>query len=319
MKRRKLNKKRVALALIILIIIIVAITISLIQLFKYLEYLKSDEYALKKIGYNDSEIVTILKYAEKDELNEIKNKKYTKELVKFINQKYFIYDNLNKYIKYYKNDKTVKPSKIISLINVGADKDFYNESSKKTDISLKELMLVNKFHYLDESYNPENIVDVSAQYAYDGNEVPKFVYDKYLEMWNAANEEGLYLIMTSSYRSYQYQEDLYNSYKQQKGEKWADSVAARAGFSEHQTGYALDIVTYNSTMDDFEESDEFKWLSKNAHKFGFILRYPKGKEDITGYDYESWHYRYVGEDVAKYIYENKITFDEYYAYFIENK
>ncbi len=318
MKRRKLNKKRVALALIILIIIIVAITISLIQLFKYLEYLKSDEYALKKIGYNDSEIVTILKYAEKDELNEIKNKKYTKELVKFINQKYFIYDNLNKYIKYYKNDKTVKPSKIISLINVGADKDFYNES-KKTDISLKELMLVNKFHYLDESYNPENIVDVSAQYAYDGNEVPKFVYDKYLEMWNAANEEGLYLIMTSSYRSYQYQEDLYNSYKQQKGEKWADSVAARAGFSEHQTGYALDIVTYNSTMDDFEESNEFKWLSKNAHKFGFILRYPKGKEDITGYDYESWHYRYVGEDVAKYIYENKITFDEYYAYFIENK
>ena len=286
MKRRKLNKKRVALALIILIIIIVAITISLIQLFKYREYLKSDEYALKKIGYNDSEIVTILKYAEKDELNEIKNKKYTKELVKFINQKYFIYDNLNKYIKYYKNDKTVKPSKIISLINVGADKDFYNES-KKTDISLKELMLVNKFHYLDESYNPENIVDVSAQYAYDGNEVPKFVYDKYLEMWNAANEEGLYLIMTSSYRSYQYQEDLYNSYKQQKGEKWADSVAARAGFSEHQTGYALDIVTYNSTMDDFEESDEFKWLSKNAHKFGFILRYPKGKEDITGYDYES--------------------------------
>lgn len=318
MKRRKLNKKRVAFALIILIIIIVAITISLIQLFKYLEYLKSDEYALKKIGYNDSEIVTILKYAEKDELNEIKNKKYTKELVKFINQKYFIYDNLNKYIKYYKNDKTVKPSKIISLINVGADKDFYNEP-KKTDISLKELMLVNKFHYLDESYNPENIVDVSAQYAYDGNEVPKFVYDKYLEMWNAANEEGLYLIMTSSYRSYQYQEDLYNSYKQQKGEKWADSVAARAGFSEHQTGYALDIVTYNSTMDDFEESDEFKWLSKNAHKFGFILRYPKGKEDITGYDYESWHYRYVGEDVAKYIYENKITFDEYYAYFIENK
>ena len=74
-----------------------------------------------------------------------------------------------------------------------------------------------------------------------------------------------------------------------------------------------------STGKTFENFDEFKWLEKNAYKYGFILRYPKDKEYLTGYEYESWHFRYVGKNAAKYIHENKITFDEYYAYFIEGK
>ena len=80
---------------------------------------------------------------------------------------------------------------------------------------------------------------------------------------------------------------------------------------------AVDIQTYGSNAKTFEEFDEFKWLQDNAHKYGFILRYPKDKEYLTGYEYESWHYRYVGVEVATYIYENNITFDEYYAYFVE--
>ncbi len=318
MKKTRLNKKKVAFA-IILLIVIVAIIVTLVTCsIKYIIYLGSDEYKLKEIGYSEEQITTILKYATDNELEKIKNEKYEKQLTTFIEQKYFIYDKLADYIEYYNQDKTVDVSKVISIINVGADKDFYQDP-KKTDTSLKELMLVNKFNYLDKTYVPENIVDVSVQYAYDDNEVPEFVYEKYLEMWNDANEDGLTLIMSSSYRDYQYQEELYNNYKNQNGTEWADSVAARAGYSEHQTGYALDIVTYNSTMEDFENSDEFKWLNENAYKYGFILRYPKDKEDITGYAYESWHYRYVGVEVASYIHENDITFDEYYAYFIENK
>ena len=318
MKKTRLNKKKVAFA-IILLIVVVAIIVTLVTCsIKYIIYLGSDEYKLKEIGYSEEQITTILKYATDNELEKIKNEKYEKQLTTFIEQKYFIYDKLADYIEYYNQDKTVDVSKVISIINVGADKDFYQDP-KKTDTSLKELMLVNKFNYLDKTYVPENIVDVSVQYAYDDNEVPEFVYEKYLEMWNDANEDGLTLIMSSSYRDYQYQEELYNNYKNQNGTEWADSVAARAGYSEHQTGYALDIVTYNSTMEDFENSDEFKWLNENAYKYGFILRYPKDKEDITGYAYESWHYRYVGVEVASYIHENDITFDEYYAYFIENK
>ena len=180
-------------------------------------------------------------------------------------------------------------------------------------------MLVNKFNYLDENYAPDDIVKVSMQFAYGDNEIKKEVYEKFRSMYNDAKKEGLYLIITSSYRDYNFQKELWDSYANQKGDEWADSVSARAGYSEHQTGYTLDIVTYKANMSSFEKTDEFKWLQDNAYKYGFILRYPKDKEDITGYSYESWHYRYVGKDVATKIKKLGITFDEYYAYFIEGK
>ena len=91
------------------------------------------------------------------------------------------------------------------------------------------------------------------------------------------------------------------------------SYSAKPGYSEHQTGLAFDI---NSIRDSFADTKEGLWLAKNAHIYGFILRYPKGKESITGYKYEPWHYRYVGVSVAQYIFENQITFEEYYAKFV---
>ena len=93
--------------------------------------------------------------------------------------------------------------------------------------------------------------------------------------------------------------------------------SARPGYSEHQTGLVIDIDNYNDDYENFDKTKEFEWMNNNSYKYGFILRYPKGKTDITGYDYESWHYRYVGKEIAKYIYENNITFDEYYAKFID--
>ena len=98
-----------------------------------------------------------------------------------------------------------------------------------------------------------------------------------------------------------------------------DDYASRPGFSEHQTGLALDIVTDNIIGNEFENTDEFKWLQENAHLYGFILRYPKDKEYITGYNYESWHYRYVGKELATKIKESGLTYDEYYAYYCEYK
>ena len=100
--------------------------------------------------------------------------------------------------------------------------------------------------------------------------------------------------------------------------KYADSIASRPGASEHQTGLTLDIFSKdNSNKNTFKDTEVFKWLKDNSYKFGFILRYPEDKVKVTGYGYESWHYRYVGKKIAKYIYENNITFEEYYAYFIE--
>lgn len=313
--KRKLNYKLI----FTIIVIIIAIAAGTIGIKKYIDYRNSNEFKLKQIGYNETEIKDITKLKD-DQIKTILKKKYNRLNIKFIRQKYFITNNLDRYIKYYNNHKDDKISHIVSIVNVCADEDYYDKDTvKKTDVSKKELMLVNKFNYLDENYAPDDIVKVSMQFAYGDNEIKKEVYEKFRSMYNDAKKEGLYLIITSSYRDYNFQKELWDSYANQKGDEWADSVSARAGYSEHQTGYTLDIVTYNANMSSFEKTDEFKWLQDNAYKYGFILRYPKDKEDITGYSYESWHYRYVGKDVATKIKKLGITFDEYYAYFIEGK
>lgn len=313
--KRKLNYKLI----FTIIVIIIAIAAGTIGIKKYIDYRNSNEFKLKQIGYNETEIKDITKLKD-DQIKAILKKKYNRLNIKFIRQKYFITNNLDRYIKYYNNHKDDKISHIVSIVNVCADEDYYDKDTvKKTDIAKKELMLVNKFNYLDENYAPDDIVKVSMQFAYGDNEIKKEVYEKFRSMYNDAKKEGLYLIITSSYRDYNFQKELWDSYANQKGDEWADSVSARAGYSEHQTGYTLDIVTYKANMSSFEKTDEFKWLQNNAYKYGFILRYPKDKEDITGYSYESWHYRYVGKDVATKIKKLGITFDEYYAYFIEGK
>lgn len=312
-KRRRPNYKLIFSIIVVLVIIFG----SIVGIKKYFDYRSTYEYKLKKIGYSENEITDIVKLNDK-KIDQILKIKYNRLNIKFFRQKYFILKNLNRYIKYYNDNKNEKPSHIISIINVNADHDYYDEETiKKTDVSKENLMLVNKYNYLGEDYSPKDITKVSIQFAYGENEIKKEVYEKFRSMYNAAKKENLNLIITSSYRDYKFQKNVWQSYSNQKGEEWADSVAARAGYSEHQTGLALDIVTYNANMENFEKSDEFKWLSKNAYKYGFILRYPKDKEEITGYSYESWHYRYVGVDVATKINELGITFDEYYAYYVE--
>ena len=100
------------------------------------------------------------------------------------------------------------------------------------------------------------------------------------------------------------------------GSDYAEHCSAKPGHSEHQTGLAVDVEGSNHDYDDFENSKEFAWMKKNAHLFGFILRYPEGKTTITGFKYEPWHYRYVGKDVAKIIYEENLTLEEYYDKYI---
>ena len=112
---------------------------------------------------------------------------------------------------------------------------------------------------------------------------------------------------------------IYDEYKDLKGEEYADEYAARPDYSEHQSGLALDIITYGASGETFDTTDAFKWLQKNAHKYGFILRYPKDKEDITGYAYESWHYRYLGKDLATKVKKSGLTYDEYYAYYLDKE
>lgn len=315
-KRRK--KIRLSTQGKVIIGISIVVVVIAIYLFNTIRYRMSDQYKLLKIGYDKTQVETILKRTGKDEkqLEKIKSLRFNKQIPNLLNQKYFLFKNLDRYLSYAHKNSDTDLKTVVAMVNVNRDYDFYTHT-KKTDTSKKELMLVNKYHNLDKTYNPNDIVEISNQYAYAGNSIKKDVYSAYRSMWNAAKKDGNTLIVTSSYRDYKSQEEVWNELETQQGEEIADSRAARPGFSEHQTGLTLDIVTYNSINNDFDKTEEFKWLQKNAHKYGFILRYPEGKEDITGYSYESWHYRYVGEEVATKIHDLGITYDEYYAYYLD--
>ena len=181
-------------------------------------------------------------------------------------------------------------------------------------------MLVNKYYHLDASYQPNDLVDISNQYYYgEGHQIRKIVYDAFIDMWNQAKNDGIYLIINSSYRTYEEQQSVYDGYKNSYGTTYADSIAARPGYSEHQTGLSLDIFsTEYTTTANFKGSPAYEWLVNNAYQYGFIQRYEEDTEELTGFSEEAWHWRYVGVEVATYLHEHDITFDEYYAYFILN-
>lgn len=310
-KVRKL-KKSVKITIFIIFIILIFIIVFI----NYKKHISTMSYKLGKLGYNKEEIETI-ESLDLNKQEDILKREYDSNIVELLNEKYFIYDNLDRYMNYIKLNPKEDLKDVVTLVNVNRDRPYY-ENMYKTDTSLETLMLVNKYYKLDKDFKFEDIVEVSNRHCYGTQYLKEDVYDKFKEMFNAAKKEDLTIIINSSYRDYDYQEELWNRYSNLNGDEWADSYAARAGSSEHQTGLAIDVTTYNvKEQGDFEETEEFKWMQENAYKYGFILRYPKGKENITGYSYESWHYRYVGEKVAEEIHNLDITFDEYYEYYLK--
>ena len=196
------------------------------------------------------------------------------------------------------------------------DYKFYDDS-KAADTSKGMYTLVNKYFYLDNNYIPDDLVDVESKYARDSAKINKTAYENFKKMADAAKEEGLTLLITTAYRNYNFQATLYNNYVRQDGKEQADTYSARPGYSEHQLGYSADLTNKERvSFGEFKNTKEFAWLKDNAYKYGFIIRYTEANQYITGYVPESWHYRYVGNDIAKYIYENNITYEEYYTYFL---
>lgn len=318
MAKVRLKKRNVGIALGCLVILIVAI----VGAFKWksvLDYKKTYEYKLQDRGYSEEDTTYLINKLKNEELEELLNQEYNENIPKFMKEKYYLKKNLNKYLSYQQQNTDKSTTDIVAIINVGADKDWY-EDYVDTDTSKDYLLLTNKFHRLGETYEPEDLVNVKNWYAYGtDSKLRNEAYDKFISMYNKAKEDGQDIIINSSYRTYKYQEDLYNRYLKTIGQKETDATAARAGFSEHQTGLTMDVTTYGANNSTFESTEEFAWLTDHAHEYGFILRYPKDKEYITGYNYEPWHYRYVGIEVATYIHEHNITFDEYYAYYIEGE
>lgn len=303
---------------IFFVVVLIGIFIVSYGINKYKEYVyhQTTEYKLTLSGYTVKEARFIESKLQAKNVEKFLNKKKNDFLLKLLNEKYFMGKNLDRYLTYHEknNDKTI--SDVIAIVNVNADKEWY-ENMTDTDMSKGVEILVNKFHTIKE-YAPDDLESININYSYDGQTIRKEVHEAYVDMASQAKEQGIKLIVSSSYRSYAEQEQVYKEFYYSKGQTYADAYAARAGSSEHQSGLALDIFSPDgTTTSTFENTEAYKWLINNSYKYGFILRYPKDKTYLTGYEYESWHFRYLGKELATKVYNENITYDEYYAYYLD--
>ncbi len=187
----------------------------------------------------------------------------------------------------------------------------------KSDYEKGLLLLVDKEHPVDENYAPDDLTKIT-HYAVDRTSEGRFMRSEAVlafdAMCEAAMAEGIEIVSTTAYRSYDFQASLYAYYTNQEGQAWADANIAKPGVSEHQTGLAADCssasVQYELVVE-YADTAEGIWLRGHAPEYGFIIRYPMNKQDVTGYVYEPWHIRYVGVTAAKFINDNNLTLEEF--------
>lgn len=269
-----------------------------------------------------TKVITSPKKVKEKEIVETKTNKSEDEKINKLDNiqneiEYFNNDYLDRYIAYKEKNKEMPNIQIIKNVNMNLDLVPYENITKAKNLNTEKI-LVNKYYYLENSYVPENLENISNRYALNNMKLTKVAKEAFEEMASAAKKENYNIIAMSCYRSYDYQISLYNKYVKADGREIADTYSGRPGHSEHQTGLACDVYNGKETYTNFEKTKEFTWMQEHAHEFGFILRFPKEKETETGYVYESWHYRYVGKDVASYIKEHNITYEEYYATIIKD-
>lgn len=220
------------------------------------------------------------------------------------------------------NDQSAKDGQNNQLT---LDSAFFNEirmvdGKKVIQNPTNILALVNKQYALPNNYAPKDLVRPKVPFPFGDQKIEKSYMRKEAaealeKMINAAKKENIIIYAVSGYRSYGRQQEVYSAEVNQVGKEQAEQAVAIPGFSEHQSGLAMDVSSPSNNFDlseNYGNTKEGKWLVANAHKFGFILRYPKGKEQITGYEYEPWHFRYVGIKAATDIYERDITLEEYF-------
>ena len=302
----------------VFIVILVSIIVFSIKMISDYNYKKTDEYKLLNVGYNEDEIKVIKDKLTNDKIESLLKVKYNKNIILFIKEKYFIYKNLSKYLEYKDKNKDDTFTHIVAIVNAEANVEWL-DNEKETDTSKNELMLVNRLYGLSKDYEPDDIIDVPVSISYSGVKISKSILSNIEELISAAKDEGYIFVLSDGYRSYADQEKMFNNYKNSYGYEEADKNVARPGHSEYQTGISFQIVPYNKVFDKPRESEEYKWLKDNAYNYGFIFRYPEDKKDITLFDSYTWRLRFVGTTAASIIESEKISFEEYYAYFVDKE
>ncbi|PAE06163.1 D-alanyl-D-alanine carboxypeptidase [Terribacillus saccharophilus] len=180
-------------------------------------------------------------------------------------------------------------------------------------------VVVNKTRKFPDGWEPKDLVEPDVAFYFsehlEKRKMRKEAAEALEDLFAASQKDGMELVAASGYRSEARQKEIYENNVATQGQEETDKVSSRPGRSEHQTGLAIDLTSAEMALaleETFIETDEGKWLAEHAHEYGYIIRYPEGKSDITGYSYEPWHIRYVGKDLAKQIYEEDTTLEEHF-------
>lgn len=271
-------------------------------------------HALLKRGYSVNNINMIFEHGNSEEVTEFAKRDKVKYLEEFYSVPYAKLKYYDRYLAY--SDETGEDdSRTVLIVNMDLDKEDYTEYKDVTEFSTA--MLVNKHRKLSDKFTPPDLVDIESTYTpHEDLQASKLALNAFKKMHDDAEKEGYGLVINSAYRSYQDQVDICESYKNLYGSSYVERYVAQPGYSEHQTGLAFDIGSTSSNI--FANSKEYVWMQENAYKYGFILRFSQKDVSVTGFRAEPWHYRYVGEKISNYIHENKITFEEYYAIFLDD-
>lgn len=270
----------------------------------------TDANILLEKGYSADEINQIYEYMSERNIKAILEHDY-EDLSNFYQISNFDFFKLDRY-KAYQMIENISFSDAVTRVNLKLDLPFYSEIEKASDVD-SILVIVNKVYSLPSDYVPNDLVAIPSFPNLQIREVAKDDFEKLLA---AATIDQVYLTPYSTYRSYDYQDGLYQKYLKEDPVEVVDTYSARPGHSEHQTGLAIDIKS-NSHWYNLTESD-YEWMKNNSFKYGFIIRYPKDNSFITGYKEEPWHIRYIGVEHATKLHELGITYDEYFDIYLKD-
>ena len=257
--------------------------------------------------YDHATCMQILALPEQDAIL-LSQMRTFENLSSFLQEPSFKLNNFARYLWSQKQHPTFDLKTILNHVNNNQDliltqsySDFYQNIQPTYDIESLDV-LVNKQYFLPKSYIPSDL----------SHSLRLECYQAISALLSDASEINYHFTIASSYRSYTYQEQLYTYYLQTHSQEETDSFSCRAGFSEHQTGLTIDLAQTNHAITEIASYIGYPWLQEHAHLYGFIVRYPKDKDMITGIHYEPWHLRYVGISLATLLYENHWTLEEYH-------
>lgn len=262
--------------------------------------------ALSDLGYSDFDIKYINYKFSKTDIEKYLLGKQNDKISEYMKDTYFNIKNVSRYVEYDKNND-YSSSEIVMYVEIGLDREFYTNIKEVTNYD-EVTVLVNKYNKLPDNYKVSDLIILNNIYSYGSQKVKETIYEPLTNMINKAKEDSIKLFVVSGYRTEKTQNTLFNNSVNRNGMEHALMYSAKKGHSEHQTGYAVDL---NTTEDSFVNTKQYEWLKEHTYEYGFIERYPKGKEYITGYGFEPWHYRYVGVGISRIIHNEDITYEEY--------